>query len=113
MSDLNEMNPRGFGGIGFNLKTIVLCAVMAAPAVTPAFALSDLEIREKRSAEISAVKKSTCAEETPDILKLIDYSAALIFHNELEEAKGSLSSAMAQAKSQLCKKDLLKIIDGL
>jgi cell division septum initiation protein DivIVA len=108
-----KTNPAKLGKSAIRMKATAFCGIIALFSGATAFALSDLEIREKRSAEINAVKKTACADEAPDILKRIEYSAALVFHNELEEARSSLSSAMEQAKSQSCKEELLKVIKAL
>ena len=74
-----------------------------------AFGLSDLEVREKRSAIINSARKNDCGAQDVEVHKLIDYAAALVFHNETEEAKATLLTAANQSKTAACKQALEKI----
>lgn len=74
-----------------------------------AFGLSDLEIREQRSSAINSVKKNECGTEDAEARKRIEYATALVFHNEMEEAKATLIAVAKEAKTPTCRQALEKI----
>lgn len=78
-----------------------------------AFGLSDLEAREKRSSAINSARKNDCGTENMEVRKLIDYAAALVFHNETEDAKATLLTAAKQSKSPACRQALENIASEL
>jgi hypothetical protein len=86
-------------------------AVLVSSGV--ALALSDLENREKRSSSINSARKNDCVEENVEVRKLLDYAAALVFHNETEEASATLMTAAKQSKSPACRQTLEKIAGSL
>ncbi len=107
------MRRMGTGGVRCKSRVVALLSGAVLFSASVAFGLSDLEAREKRSSAINSVKKNECGEEDAEVRKLIDYASALVFHNEMEEAKASLLTAAKQAKTVSCRQALEKTADGL
>ena len=103
----------GVTGMRFTSRAGFLFAAATLLSGNAAFGLSDLEVREKRSAAINSAKKNDCSEENAGARKLIDYAAALVFHNETEDAKATLLDAARQSKAPACRQALEKIANDL
>lgn len=97
----------------FKAPVALMFAAAFSVSANAAYGLSDLEMREKRSAAINSARKNDCAQESSDIRKLIDYAAALVFHNETEEAKSTLLEAAKQSKTPACRQAVEAIAGSL
>lgn len=107
------MRCAGTGGAGRQSRVAALFSIAVLISASAAFGFSDLEAREKRASSINSIKKSECGEEAAEVRKLIDYASALVFHNEMEEAKTTLLTAARQSKSPTCRQALEKTAEGL
>jgi len=84
------------------IKTLAAVVVMLAVA-GDAFAISEMELREKWSKSIVGVKKGACKDEPKSVHKKMDYAAMLVIHNEVDEASESLKTAAETAGSEKCR----------
>jgi len=104
---------RGMDRMKLKPRYVALLTAAVLVSGNTASGLSDLETREKRSSAINSARKNECREENVEVRKLIDYAAALVFHNETEEAKATLLTAAKQSKSPACRQALEKIAGEL
>ncbi len=71
---------------------------------TQAFAISDMDIRDRWAKSITAVKNGVCKDEAESVRQELDYAATMLIHGEYDETRGSLKGALEEAKSEKCKK---------
>jgi hypothetical protein len=109
---LRAVYPELCEGPAMTLKVALLAATVLVFSDV-AFGLSDLDMREKRSSAINSARKNDCREENAEVRKLIDYAAALVFHNETEEASATLLTAAKLSKTPACREALEKIAGKL
>jgi len=73
-------------------------------------AFNDMELRDKWSQQVMAVKKVECEGEPVEVKKKLVYAASLIMHGEFVEARSSIKSAEGTSKTEICRKNIPKIM---
>jgi len=90
----------------------LIAVLVVFTLATSAEAMSEMQIKEKWSGSLVAVKKEICKDEVKRmVLNKLDYAAVLIMHNEIEEAKTAIKQAASNAKSADCVKAIEKNIN--
>ncbi|MFQ5432218.1 MAG: hypothetical protein ACE5EN_06895 [Nitrospinota bacterium] len=101
---IHSLLPIALEATYMNLKRGIVFQVASLLLISgQVYAMSDMEIRDKWSKSIAAVKKQECKNESKSLKQHLDMAAALIFHGEYGDARNALKKAGNEAKIKACK----------
>jgi len=90
------------------MRVFLLCALVVLLSQS-AQAFDDMEMRDRWSQQVMALKKGACdSEDEEAVKKKLLYAASLIMHGEYIEARASIKTAEDSAKGGKCKEAVPK-----